>query len=210
MKNKIKIFDVCGTLYHSNTTVDFCEWMEPNFFKKLFLKASKTIPGRIFSKIIYKSFKYDLIRDIHIKSLNGKNKEYIEAKANEFVSSYLEKKKNIEVHNILMNDLSNVVLVSASLEPIIKAISKKLGIKKYYATSLSSKNDIYNGKIEKDLAGKKHNLFTNEKIELVVTDNLDDYKLCLISEKFIIVSKRKHIKIWENRDLKNMIKVIKV
>jgi len=211
MQNKIKIFDICGTLYHSNTTVDFCVWMEPNAAKKILLKVSTSLIGRAFNKLTGKLFRYDFIRDLHIRTLKNKDLEFIENKANSFVELVLEEKKIKQIHKIMKeHNTDDIILASASIEPVVKAIAKKLNIKNYHASSLLHNGVVYNGKLGNDLSGKKHHLFSNQDIDLVVTDNLDDYKLCLLSNKFVIVSKTKHLKIWKSRDLSKMIQLVEV
>lgn len=204
MNKKVIIFDICGTLYHSNTTCDFCEWVENRFFYKNLLKFSKSIVGKIINKIFELFFNYDLIRNLHVWSLKGKSMDDIVNEADAFVESFLKDKKIMEVHEILSSkNKNNVVLISATLYPVAKAIAKNLRIALFYSTSLSfDKNNILSGKIDEDLSGNKHKLFKNKKVDFIATDNLNDYKLCLMSEEVVIISKQKHLKLWDKKKLK--------
>lgn len=199
----IKIFDICGTLYHSNTTVDFCKWSENRFLIKNLLKFSTTLPGRIINKVLEKVFHYDWIRSVHIWSLKGKSISLIDIQADQFVSEYLDNKKVQDIHELMaLMDKKDIILVSATLLPVAKAIANHLGILRFYGTTLGIENNHYTGKIERDLSGKKHILFENLKVDFIATDNLDDCTLCSMSAEVIIVSKAKHLKLWSKKNIR--------
>ena len=200
---KIIIFDICGTLYHSNTTCDFCEWQENRFFLKKLLIFSKTIIGRIINKFFEKLFGYDWIRSLHIYSLKGKSIDHVNQQADIFVKTFLINKEISETHKILSSmNRKEVILVSATLKPVAQAIAKYLRVDLFYATTLLIKNGIFTGNIQKDLSGIKHNLFENKKIDFVATDNLNDSKLCLLSRKTVIISRKKHLDLWKKKNIK--------
>jgi len=204
-----KIFDICGTLYDSNTTMDFCEYRVSGKNKTI-LKLSKTILGKVINKILVKLFDYDYIRILHIKTLKGLKATEIESDANNFVEKYLENKKIKGVHEILKNyNKEDIILVSATIEPVAKAIAKKLASLNYLATTLEYHEDKCLGKIKDDLLGNKQHYFKNQEIEFIITDNKSDLALCQMAKEVVIVSKNKNIKFWENQDLK-VSKIIKV
>lgn len=199
----IKVFDVCGTLYNSNTTMDFCEYRNKKVIERRMLKLSKTILGRVISKIVYAIFNYDLIRSLHIKSLRGVHKRDLEADAVDFVDFYLEDKKNQQIHDILAScNKESVMLATATIGPVAIAISNKLGGFKYISTSLNyDDNGICLGSLDSDLLGNKASFFDNN-LELVVTDNKSDLALVRKAKKSIILSKRKNIKFWISNGIK--------
>lgn len=208
MQNKI-IFDICGTLYTSNTTMDFCEYRATGTKKKI-LKLSKTIFVKVINKILVKFFDYDFIRILHVNSLKDLDKKILEKDANDFVEKYLENKKIEEVHSLLNNyNKVDIILVSATIEPVAKAIAKKLGNLKYLATTLEYEDDKCLGIIKDDLLGNKQNYFQDEQVAFIITDNKSDLPLCKISKEVIIVSKKKNLDFWKNKDLK-ISKIIKV
>lgn len=197
-----KIFDICGTLYNSNTTMDFCEYRVSGK-NKIILKLSKTILAKVINKISVKLFAYDIIRILHIKTLKGLKATQTESDANDFVDNYLEDKKIKEVHEILkLHNKENIILVSATIEPVAKAIATKLGNLNYLATTLEYQEDRCLGKIKDDLLGKKQHYFKNEEIEFIITDNKSDLDLCKMAKEVVIVSKKKNLKFWKNQDLK--------
>lgn len=204
-----KIFDICGTLYDSNTTMDFCEYRVSGKNKTI-LKLSKTILAKVINKISVKLFAYDIIRILHIKTLKGLKDTEIEKDADDFVDTYLENKKIEEVHEILKNyNKEDITLVSATIEPVAKAIAKKLGSLNYLATTLEYHEDKCLGKIKDDLLGNKQHCFKNQEIEFIITDNKSDLDLCKMAKEVVIVSKRKNLVFWQNQDLK-LQKIIEV
>ena len=207
----IKIFDICGTLYNSNTTLDFCEWIEKRPFNKMILKVFKSYPVKILNKLLMKIFHFDFIRALHIKSLKGMTLNEIESQVNFFVQRVLNQKKISEVHTLFKQiERTDVILVSATIEPIAKAVAHELNVKQYYATTLWYDKDKYcTGKIDRDILGQKHLLFKNEEIDLIVTDNKSDYKLCLKAKQVVIVSKKKNLAFWKSKNL-NIHRVIEI
>lgn len=205
-----KIFDICGTLYNSNTTMDFCEYRCNNRFKKTLLKLSKTLPSKALNKILLILFDLDMIRVLHVSSLKNRTKKELEKDAELFVDNYLEDRKITEVHNKLKEfSKDEIILVSATVEPVAKAISQKLGNVKYMATTLKYQDDICLGIIKDDLLGNKQNYFKDSNVDFIITDNKSDLPLCKTAKDVIIVSKEKNLKFWENQDL-NILKIIKV
>ncbi|WP_435235711.1 HAD family hydrolase [Psychromonas sp. PT13] len=206
-----KIFDICGTLYNSNTTMDFCEWRCDSLILKSLLRLSKTLPLKVVNKILIKLFHFDFIRVFHIYTLKNKTVEQIKLDSLNFVDAFLEFKKIDEVHEQLARfQKEDILLVSATIEPVAKAIAERLGNIEYLSTTLDCDNEIYVGKILEDLLGNKHQYFQGKKIDFIITDNKSDYELCLMSKEINIVSKEKNVSFWESKKLKNykMIKVL--
>lgn len=211
MKNKnVVVFDICGTLYNSNTTMDFCEWRCKSKLKKLLLRSLKKVPIKAFNKLSSILFGIDFIRIININSLKGQNVREIENEAIKFVDTFLFSKKINLVHDCLHEfNRKDILLLSATITPVAKAISQKLGGIEYLSTSLEIINSVYTGKIEIDLLGKKHNFINGSDIEFIITDNLDDIEICKLSSRVVIVTKEKNVEFWirQNLSIEQLIKV---
>lgn len=214
---KIAVFDVCGTLYNSNTTFDFLDWYLKNNPKyKLFRKLSKTKIGKILNYPFYKFLKKDLIRIIGTSFLKNKSLNEIQKHASIFVNEILINKQKNDVIEILEKYKKldfEIILISGSFEFLIKEVAEFYNLQKYYATKLDIKNDIYSGKIKQDQLYDKFNLLKAmyPKIDelFVISDNLTDYPLLKEATKGIIIcNKEKHMKFWNTKNLKNL-KVIK-
>ena len=197
------LIDICGTLYNSNTTMDFCEFRCTSRKKRFFLKLIKSLPSKFLNKIFVKVFNYDFIRLNYIKTLSSQPILTIESEAESFVDYFLIGKKITEVHSLLGEfKKEHVVLVSATIEPVAKAISIKLGVNNFYSTTLKTHKGCYTGHLECDLLGRKQEIFKDEKISLVITDNKSDYELCKRADSVIIVSRKKNLSFWKNAGLK--------
>ncbi len=197
-----KIFDICDTLYNSNTTMDFCEYRISGVLRIL-LKFSKSFLGKVINKFLLKFFHYDWIRILHIKTLKNIEISLIEKDAEDFVKSYLNNKKITEVHKYLKDfDKEEIILVSATIEPIAKAIAKSLWNLNYISTTLNINKNICQGTIKKDLLGNKADYFKNKKINFIITDNKSDLDLCMLAKEVVIVSKKKNLNFWKKQNVK--------
>ena len=65
-KSRLVIFDICGTLFFSNTSFDFLDLIVQAKSYSLFRKVSKTIFARIINKVSVLLLKKDLIRSIAV------------------------------------------------------------------------------------------------------------------------------------------------
>lgn len=209
-KKKVNIFDICGTLYSSNTTMDFCEFRCEKKLIKFILILSKSFLGKVVNKILIKFFKFDFIRKMHIKTLVDLKKEKIENDAIRFVKFFLKSKKNNEVHKLLDNFIKkNIILVSATIDPVAKAISEELGGLSYISTTLEYSENRSTGRIKNDLLGNKQLHFKDDQVNFIVTDNKSDLKLCQKATKVMIVSKSKNLNFWNNASL-DISRIIKI
>ena len=209
---KIAVFDVCGTLYNSNTTFDFLDWYFKNNLKyKLFRKLSKSKLGKLANYPFYKFLKKDLIRIYATKFLNGIKEKEIEVASNQFVNLILKDKIKKDIEKLMIeykNQGYEIVLISGSYNFIIKEVSKYFKINDYFASNLEIKSEKYTGKIEFDQLFNKINIlkskYPNFKELVVVSDNLADYPLLKEANKsYIICNKHKHLEIWEKKNLRN-------
>ncbi|RDU52478.1 hypothetical protein CQA49_07875 [Helicobacter sp. MIT 00-7814] len=204
------VFDICGTLYDSNTTLDFCQWRAKGA-QKYYLSFLRSKFTRALNKFSKKCLKKEIIpvREIFIKTLKGESKDSLYSQGVKFVSIFLVRKKRKEVIELLQKfSTSDVVLVSATIDCVAYAIAQKLRIDKFYSSSLKyDKNGLCVGVLENDLLGKKHNLF--QEIDFIATDNLSDIELCKKAKEALIISYPRHKKFWLSQNLKN-IQIIEV
>lgn len=209
---KIAVFDVCGTLYNSNTTFDFLDWyFSKNKKYQFFRKLSKTFLGKVLNYPFYKFMKKDLIRLIGTSFLKNKSTREIEIASKEFIKEKLESKKKLDIVKMLENyrkENYEIILISGSYEFLIKEIALEFEIKNFFATKLQNINDFYTGKLSHDQLFNKIDLIKTiyPKYEefIVVSDNLTDYSLLKAASKgFIVCNKSKHLNFWKEKNLKN-------
>lgn len=196
----IYIFDICGTLYKSNTTFDFLSWtFKKNRKFNLYKKVYSNILWKVFNKFLRHFFHFDLTRILALYFLRGFSKDVLSQKADEFVNSFLITKKNNDVINALnklKENRSNVMIMSATIDIVAKAIAKSLQVKHFYSSSLKYDDSICCGYLVHDLLGNKSSfLKDNISIAAVFTDDLSDADILeLAKEKNIIIYKKTSLK----------------
>ncbi|MFD2203173.1 haloacid dehalogenase-like hydrolase [Shivajiella indica] len=207
-KEDIYLFDVCGTLYHANTTYSFLEYYfrDKDRFKYWLIRILLSLPGKVIIVALSKiGIKADL-RSFLIGLLRHENSYEVERCANLFVSDVLNSKRFLKTQSILkkaQEENKRVVLVSASLGPVVKAIADSFQVNEYFASTLETSEDgIYSGKLAHDLKGQKlitikRNFSIQAGEFFVYTDNLDDIALIEIAEKAFVISKKRNLKKWE-------------
>jgi HAD superfamily phosphoserine phosphatase-like hydrolase len=208
-KESVYVFDVCGTLYHTNTTYSFLEYYfrKKDRAKYWLIQLLLSLPGKAIVVALTKiGIKADL-RTFLIGILKHENAYEVERYANLFVSEELNSKRFLKTQSILkkaQEENRRIVLVSASLEPVIKAIADELEVEEYFASILEkSEEGIYSGKLSQDLKGNKIRLiekyFDIQAAHFFVyTDNLDDIALIELSRKAYVISKKRNLKKWES------------
>ena len=209
MKN-IVVFDICGTLYQSNTTYDFLLY----YFKSIKSKKLKSF-RRNFSipfKVIFKLMillKVDYyIRQRLIKYIKGEPVDLVEKVATKFVREILVNRKIAFTQNLIKENIIDteieVILISASIEPVVKAIANELGVENYFSTLLDTENDVFTGRIKKEMQGNKLPMFekikNNDTAYLTFhTDNKEDLPLALKADEVFILSSNKNMGFWRKK-----------
>jgi phosphoserine phosphatase len=207
-KTSLLACDVCDTLYKSNTTFDFLKFFlrkqAPFRFAILNCMTRKWSPLFYALMILGKLREVDLPRVLSLKLLNGYNLSAVEENAASFVKTFLRPRVNQKIVDLLLKEAANanIVLVSSSIAPVIKAISDEFGFP-FYASALEHSEGILTGALTNDLTGKKHTIVNKivkelgTKTLIVVTDNRSDYELVsMASERYIVISDDNHKKFW--------------
>ncbi|WP_420316478.1 HAD family hydrolase [Ekhidna sp.] len=206
------IFDVCGTLYDSNTTFDFLEYL----FKKTnqsHLKRLRDIRNKKWliywvRAILFRYFNLDLFRKEAVRLLVGFDAEKVNSEAEVFLSSILLKKEIVETQQMLKDQKERIILVSNSIEPVVKAIANHLG-KEFISTELEIKNGKFTGNILNDTTGKKHREIDKKGIKsyIVVTDNRSDYQLVNnASDAYVVINSEADKIFWNSLNPKFIFK----
>lgn len=190
--HKLAVFDLCDTLYKSNTTFDFIRFIKPTYSKVIF-----SFPARILNKTVSKFFEFDLIRFLALISLRGYSEDQLKDLSELFFEEFLVGKELSEPMQLLNSHGSNVVIISASIDPIVKVVANKLGVD-YLSSQLSYVDGFCTGKLSVDMLGKKV-LYVSSEIGFVVTDNRSDLSLVLQSDSAVIVSKEKNLSFWKSK-----------
>jgi phosphoserine phosphatase len=198
MKRELVIFDVCNTLYDSNTTFEFIRFvLERKFPAKLFyfhLLTKRISPLFIYWTIIGKLQKKDILRNEAVRLLRGVKKDKLLDLANDFYQSQLRLKAMSDILQLLEEKkLDNEVwLFSNSIDPVIQAIATNLKVN-YVASELEyDSNDMFTGHFKRDLSGKKQVAFkelfeTSRSIEMMCSDNKSDLEILKLAKKPVVI-----------------------
>jgi HAD superfamily phosphoserine phosphatase-like hydrolase len=206
MKNNIAIFDACGTITKTNNTFHFISYVLKRDNKLRFIRFKLILLFSLFINTlrINKIIKKDIAREWSIKLLKGFSVNSLEKRAEEYINK-VEKshfnKKIIELIKKEKKSKDKTFIISASINPPIKELAKRLGIKNYFSSELEIKNDLYTGRLKKDLFGRKEEAMNLNYYDLknssIYSDNLEDKNFMLKFGKIYPVIKKPNKKQWD-------------
>ncbi|WP_413506110.1 hypothetical protein [Photobacterium phosphoreum] len=205
MNNSVLFVDICDTLYPENTTVGFVYYvMESNGIKLNSYFSSKILKS--INSVVYKVFNIDLFRYFLISKLEGFSKKELEYYAESYICT-LQKNKRVSkiIDNYIIKGF-DIEFHSASLEPVVQAVSNIYMAKHYSASLLSYNNNRCEGKMKLDMLGnKKIEIYKSSKkynFSVFITDNKSDYSCYEYCDKFIaVIPKGKTSVFWEKKDV---------
>ncbi|PTP29359.1 hypothetical protein CWO07_17760 [Vibrio splendidus] len=210
---KIAVFDVCGTIYRSNTTFEFLDhYFANNYRYRLFRFFSRTFFAKLINYPFFKYFRTDLIRIIAILFLKGESTSAVSESARLFVEQQLNNKVQQPVADLFgkyKREGYYLVLMSGSLDFLITTIQDKWEADDAYSTLLQRENNKFTGSVYFDQLFNKYDVLKNNYKDIeelvVVSDNASD--LLLLSKAdtaFAICNKQKHIDFWKRQNLSNL------
>ena len=205
---KLAVFDVCDTLYYSNTTHDFVRYVlgrrNSNSVTRYLHKTvnAKYSPLLYFLIIVGVGTGWDAAKSINLRLLKGMTEDKLNSLAVDFVSEYLGDRrinKTFELVGQARSDGLAVVLASSSIEPVVAAVSRDVGADGYLSTTLEYENGFFTGRIADEILGRKLDIlrmrFENADLAYAVSDNVSDKELLSSAKDSIAVthhdSKRK-------------------
>ena len=201
---KILAVDLCDTLYKSNTTQDFFNYVfaKDDLYKKLKRKNS-SFSFKVVNKLSNKILKKDKSRIVMTKILSGKSLGEIESLVDSFIIDYLEPLKIEKVHKIISEYKMKgykVIIISASYDFIAKGIVKRLGFDGYITSEAEVLENKYTGKVSRDILYTKFNVFKNKYTVndnlVMITDNITDYDFVRETKKSYIVINNRNKNFW--------------
>ncbi len=204
----IYFFDICDTLYKSNTTFDFIDFYfkrQRRLVKRIFLQGirSRRSPLFFLLAIAGRVYGVDLHKRIAIKLLRGEHKERLEVMAERFYEEVLRNTAIKTTRGLLDEARSRedrVILLSATIDPVAKIIADKLACS-YICSGLEYVDDKATGKIVFDLAGMKETIVRRHFGDIeyaVVTDNFSDFELVKGAQiRFVVVYNKKSEEHWK-------------
>jgi HAD superfamily phosphoserine phosphatase-like hydrolase len=209
---KIAVFDVCGTLYSSNTTHDFVEFylqQRPTWRLSVFKLLRIRLLNLFWASLSWATGR-DVFRLISVNMLRGAPAEGMNEMAAAFVRSFLETRARGTVLS-LMDELRRenfrIVLASASLEWVVREIARILNADCFFACTVSVDDGRIVGSFSCDIRGQKHRVvaghFPLAEDVVAITDNREDAELIRMSSRAWIICDKRKRKRWTRMKLQN-------
>lgn len=205
-KEHLVLVDICGTLYDSNTTFDFLAFHCQTHAYRRFRSVTRTIPWRLFNRLLVGCFGWDLTRVLAIRFLKGESRQALEEAVERFYMQVLKPLEIKQVQDLIRQwqaAACSLVLVSATLDVIAECIARHMGIDAVVATKLAYSDGICLGKMASDLLRNKLSHLKSLKClppyEAIITDNRSDLSLVLRSKRAFLVVDATSRPFWEKR-----------
>jgi phosphoserine phosphatase len=204
------IFDICNTLFDSNTTFDFlryCVGQRLFSTKRRYVyhaALNRLSPGFWTIAALQVILRADLHKKIGAFLLRGLRAEMVERWAAMFYKDYLSTRQ-IEVSFGLLNRYarSNVLLASATFKPVGAAIATELRVTGCVCTELEIVSGVYTGHISREVCGHKLRAIAELlcdpgiRFEAVVSDNRSDLCLMLRSkDSYALCHNANQVQFW--------------
>lgn len=195
---RIAVFDVCDTLFRTNTTVGFVRFLarrsgDAQSLETIRRWTARTSPAFVAGALAYRFAHWDVARGRVIRTLRGYTREELQAAANDYVALELAPQLVEPVHKRLQEhraDGDRVILASSSLDVVISAVARNLGVD-WVASELGYAEGRCTGKLVRDLTGRKPAALAPLVGRLaslhVYTDNRSDKALLQMAERCTII-----------------------
>lgn len=199
--SSIYVVDVCGTLVREDTTLGLLR----QHFRRTGRRSSRAwffnamtrhrSPVWFGFAVAEKLSGRHLLKHCAVRLLAGDSVESLRVSASEYATWLLSERKVTCVWQRLEKPLANsrVVLASASLDPVVAALAKAMGVG-YVASSLEEKDGRLTGRYAHDLTGrkevalvKKYGEGVRAGAECMFTDNLTDRDLVIKAKRACVV-----------------------
>lgn len=171
--------DICWTLYRSNTTFDFLDWLITDPGYRRLRKAFRHPLMRAANRLIVRLSGCDVERQWALRYLRRYDQPTQERKAQEFVLTVLSSRRIDEAWHIIEG--RRVVLATGTIEPIAHAVARLVNAEAVYA------GDIYKRALRNDNVNDNDNVDDNDNYD-ILTDNLSDAPLVRRARRAYIVT----------------------
>ncbi len=211
MAERLVVFDVCDTLYDSNTTADFVRFAgdvrENPWPRAAHLAATRRVSPIFWAgAALYATTGLDLGRAVLLAGLRGIARDELRRLADRFVADVLAERRIAETHRRLRAARrrgDEVVLASTSIDPVVDAVGDALEVEAISSQLAYDGAGRCLGRLAVDRTGRKLAALSERLdagIELtVVTDNATDRELLEAADRPVVVLRRAHDRLkWGN------------
>lgn len=207
------VFDVCDTLFYSNTTFDFIRYVVARQQARgrqrlLQLLTRRWSPVYVGLAAWQKLTGLDAIKAAALRLLAGLPKTELYALGQQFEAEFLRGRPIAQTHALLAGLVgagTRVVLLSASLDPIVAAIAAELGVEFISSELAYDAQGRCTGRLRRELGGQKHRVLTElaglgQAPRLAVaTDNFTDRELVAsASSRYVVVHQPEAKGFWQD------------
>jgi len=176
------MLDLCHTLYLSNTTFDFLNFYLTGYKKRIFIILRANFLLRKVNALSVRLFRWDIVKSMSVSLLKGYKRSELESSARDFIETI---KINSDLISFIESRKSNyheIIIVSASLDFIVKAVAQKHKYDGYMCSELKYTDGVCTGKYEKDILYTKIDCISEGFDLPMVTFISDNYTDLVISE----------------------------
>jgi len=207
------IVDVCGTLVRDDTTLGLLRHHFARMGQRrmrlyiLTVLTAKASPLRIACIVLEKLLGRHLLKHLLVSMLAGDRDVDLDISAIEYAKYLVEHRRvaNVWEKLCVTSRHEQIILASASLEPVVKALAKEIK-SRYVSSTLESRNGTLTGRYQEDLTGNKVEGISKKYGPEVLTgsyiafsDNLTDFNLLRQASKaYVILHQSNHRKRWCN------------
>lgn len=214
IQSEVQVADLCGTLVKDDTTLGLLEWhfrRHNRMLPRILVQGvrSRKNPLRwAFAAAEWASGRHVAKRFL-VWLLRGTPVAQLELSADEYAQWLLRERINPAVTTLLTSKRELIggrcmqVIASASLQPIVAAISNELDME-YVASRLEEDRGRLTGRYAIDLSGRKEDALAIKfgkdvltKLNLVVSDNYSDLSLMVRAhEAYAVVYSERQRRRW--------------
>lgn len=205
------ITDVCGTLVYDDTTlgllrVHFSQQPERRWRLPILraLTAHRS-PFRLGVAVIERLTGKHVLKQLLVRMMKDDTVSSLESNAEIYAQWLLDNRKVPAVWNVItpaIND-KHIILASASLQPIVSALAKQLGVR-FVASELESSDGVLTGRYKSDLTGSKLQALSNlighdlsSSFYDAISDNITDQELLSGAKRaYVVLHKASHKERW--------------
>lgn len=204
------IVDVCGTLVKDDTTIGFLRWHFARHrrwrFHVLRAFTARWSPLRLLVAVFEKLSGRHLLKHALVHLLGGDRIADVEYSASAYVDWLLAQRRIGKVAALLEDAETRgqeIVLASASLEPVVAALAQKLGTR-HVASALATDAGRHLGRYASDLTGRKLEALDGimpaawrQNAVMAISDNLTDRTLLeSVEQAYVVLHKPGHRGRW--------------
>ncbi|MDB5263190.1 MAG: hypothetical protein JWQ14_2471 [Adhaeribacter sp.] len=206
------VFDICDTLFYSNTTFDFIRFvLETKKMSRQMQRykyyTRRTSPLFLALAVLQKLTKTDWPKKLSLQLLRNIPKTELYELGRQFEAQYLVTRTIAETHQMLATlrkEGKTVVLISASLDPVVAAIAQAMGVAFRSSELAYDAEDKFTGHLKFEMTGQKLNalremLSHQESKFAVATDNFSDFDLVEAAcQRYVIIYNEKARNFWQS------------